>query len=102
MLIDFNQKQEITVPGMNNGTGTMTAKMYIDEQGKVIPCSIHPGGSIGCIRMKPAMTSIMCCLAMEKPFVMEKKKCCVPELVISVKKARRIVLPILVIRIWFY
>lgn len=47
MLIDFNQKQEITVPGMNNGTGTMTAKMYIDEQGKVIPCSIHPGGSIG-------------------------------------------------------
>ena len=47
MLIDFNQKEEITIPGMNNGTGTMTAKLYMDEQGKVIPCSIHAGGSIG-------------------------------------------------------
>lgn len=47
MLIDFNQNAEITIPGMNNGTGTMTAKMYMDEQGKVIPCSIHAGGSIG-------------------------------------------------------
>ena len=47
MLIDFNNIKEITVPGMNNGTGTMTAKMYMDGQGKVIPCSIHPGGSIG-------------------------------------------------------
>lgn len=32
---------------MNNGTGTMTAKMYMDEQGKIIPCLIHAGGSIG-------------------------------------------------------
>ena len=47
MLIDFNRKEEITIPGMNNGTGTMTAKMYMNEQGKVIPCSIHAGGSIG-------------------------------------------------------
>jgi mannose-6-phosphate isomerase-like protein (cupin superfamily) len=47
MLIDFNNVKEITVPGMNNGTGTMSAKMYLDEQGKVIPCAIHPGGSIG-------------------------------------------------------
>lgn len=35
MLIDFNNVKEITVPGMNNGTGTMTAKMYMDEQGKL-------------------------------------------------------------------
>lgn len=47
MLIDFNTTKEMTVPGMNNGTGLMTAKMYMDEQGKIIPCSIHPGGSIG-------------------------------------------------------
>lgn len=47
MLIDFNQKEEITIPGMNNGTGTMTSKIYMGDQGKVIPCSIHPGGSIG-------------------------------------------------------
>ena len=38
---------EITIPGMNGGTGMMTAKMYMDEQGKIIPCSIHAGGSIG-------------------------------------------------------
>ena len=42
-----NTTKKITVPGMNNGTGMMTAKMYMDEQGKIIPCSIHAGGSIG-------------------------------------------------------
>ena len=47
MLLNFNEIKEITIPGMNNGTGTMTAKMYMDNQGKIIPCSIHPGGSIG-------------------------------------------------------
>ena len=47
MLVDFNSIKEITVPGMNNGTGTMTAKMYMEEQGKIIPCAIHVGGSIG-------------------------------------------------------
>lgn len=36
MLIDFNKSREITLPGMNNGTGTMSAKMYMDEHGKVI------------------------------------------------------------------
>lgn len=47
MLIDFNSIKEITIPGMNNGTGEMTAKMYMDENGKIIPCTIHKGGSIG-------------------------------------------------------
>lgn len=47
MLINFCEMKESTVPGMNNGTGTMTAKMFMDNQGKVIQCSIHPGGSIG-------------------------------------------------------
>lgn len=47
MRIDFNEINEITAPGMNNGTGTMTAKMYMDEKGKIIPCRIHAGGSIG-------------------------------------------------------
>ena len=47
MLIDFNKTKEITVPGMNNWTGMITAKMYMDEQGKIIPCTIHKGGSIG-------------------------------------------------------
>lgn len=47
MLIDFNEIKEITIPGMNNGTGTMKARMYMDEQGKLIPCTINAGGSIG-------------------------------------------------------
>ena len=47
MLLDFNEIKEIKVPGMNNGTGMMTAKMYMGKQGKIIPCSIHAGGSIG-------------------------------------------------------
>ena len=47
MLLDFNEIKELTIPGMNNGTGMMTVKMYIDEQGKIIPCAIHAGGSIG-------------------------------------------------------
>ena len=32
---------------MNPGTGMMTAKMYMDEKGKIIPTRIHAGGSIG-------------------------------------------------------
>lgn len=47
MLINFNEINEITMPGMNDGTGMMSAKMYMDEGGKIIPCSIHKGGSIG-------------------------------------------------------
>ncbi len=47
MLIDFNEIKEMTIPGMNNGTGQMSARMYISEKGKIIPTKIHPGGSIG-------------------------------------------------------
>ncbi|MDE5740857.1 MAG: cupin domain-containing protein [Oscillospiraceae bacterium] len=47
MLIDFNTVKEVTAHGMNNGTGSMTTKMYMDEQRKIIPCTIHSGGSIG-------------------------------------------------------
>ena len=35
------------MPGMNDGTGEMTARMFMDEQVKIIPCRIHAGGSIG-------------------------------------------------------
>lgn len=47
MFIDFNELKEIHMPGMNNGTGQMTARMYMDDHGKIIPCTIHVGGSIG-------------------------------------------------------
>lgn len=47
MIIDFNKTKELKVSGMNNGSGDMSAKMYIDNEGKIIPCAIHVGGSIG-------------------------------------------------------
>lgn len=47
MLINFNDEKEMTFPCMNNGTGMMTAKMFIDNGGKFITCSIHKGDSIG-------------------------------------------------------
>lgn len=47
MYIDFNGIKEMKVPGMNGGTGEITAKMYMDEFGKIIPSHIHAGGSIG-------------------------------------------------------
>jgi len=47
MLINFNEIKEMTISGMNNGTGQMTSRMYMSEKGKIIPTRIHPGGSIG-------------------------------------------------------
>ena len=37
VLIDFNKTKEITVLGMNNGTGMMTVKMYMDCAGQYYP-----------------------------------------------------------------
>ena len=47
MLINFNEIPKRTVSGMNRGSGEITAKMFMDENGKIIPCRIHAGGSIG-------------------------------------------------------
>lgn len=47
MLIDFNSIEEMTIPGMNNGAGTMTCRMFNDEKYRIIPTQIHPGSSIG-------------------------------------------------------
>ena len=47
MLINFSELNEMTIPGMNDGTGTMTCRMYNDEKYRIIPTAIHPGGSIG-------------------------------------------------------
>ena len=47
MLIDFNGMKEMTIPGMNEGAGTMTFRMFNDDSYRIIPTAIHPGGSIG-------------------------------------------------------
>lgn len=45
MIIDFNKTKELIVFGMNNGSGDMSAKMYIDNEGEIIPCAIHVGAA---------------------------------------------------------
>ena len=47
MQIDFNDINELTMLGMNNGTGQMTVRMYNDDKYRIIPTIIHAGGSIG-------------------------------------------------------
>ena len=47
MRIDFNEIASMTFPGMDNGTGTMSARMYNDDSYRIITTAIHPGGSIG-------------------------------------------------------
>ena len=47
MKIDFNKIEPITIPGINNGTGTMSARMHNDDSYRIIPTAIHTGGSIG-------------------------------------------------------
>lgn len=47
MLIRFSDIQEHRLPGMNHGSGEMSARMYMDQECKIIPCKIHAGGSIG-------------------------------------------------------
>lgn len=47
MLLDFNTMKEVTIPGMNEGTGTMSARMYVDEDNRLIYTILHPHSSIG-------------------------------------------------------
>ena len=47
MLIDFTVISPMTIPGMNGGTGEMTCRMFNDDSYRIIPTTIHPGGSIG-------------------------------------------------------
>lgn len=47
MIIDFSTMNEMTMAGMNGGTGEMTCRMFNDEKYRIIPTAIHPGGSIG-------------------------------------------------------
>jgi hypothetical protein len=44
MRIDFNEIASMTFPGMDNGTGMMSARMYNDDSYRIIPTAIHPGG----------------------------------------------------------
>ena len=47
MQIDFNKIELMTMPGMNNGTGKMSARTYNNDFYRIIQTAIHLGGSIG-------------------------------------------------------
>ena len=43
MIIDFNKLNEMTMPGMNSGTGQMTVRMYNDEKYRIVPTTAAQG-----------------------------------------------------------
>lgn len=47
MLIDFSKIKEIAISQMNGGEGEISAKMFMDESGKVMVSRIPVGASIG-------------------------------------------------------
>lgn len=47
MKIDFNKLREIEMPCMNDGEGIMSARMYNDDNYRIISTKIHSGGRIG-------------------------------------------------------
>lgn len=47
MLINFDEMKEITIPHLNGGEGEVSAKMYMDESGKIMVSRIPAGASIG-------------------------------------------------------
>ena len=48
---EFNNIKEMTIPGMNGGTGMMTAKMYNDDAYRIIPTAIQ-SATTSCVRPK--------------------------------------------------
>ena len=47
MFLDFSEIEPMTMPGMNQGTGTMTVRMVNDEKYRIISTVLHPHSSIG-------------------------------------------------------
>jgi len=47
MNINFNEIPTQTLTGLHGGSGDLVAKVYSGEFGKVMPCRLQPGASIG-------------------------------------------------------
>ena len=47
MLINFNELKEVEIPHMNNGNGSIFARMEVNECGRFVLCRIPSGSSIG-------------------------------------------------------
>lgn len=47
MLINFEDIKEVSIPNLNNGKGTITAKMFMEPTNKIMISSLPSGASIG-------------------------------------------------------
>lgn len=47
MLIDFKEMKEVAIPHLNGGEGEVSAKMFMDEKGKIMLSRLPVGASIG-------------------------------------------------------
>ena len=50
MKIDFNYVKAVTIPNLNGGNGSVISRMFVDNNGKIMVCSIPPRASIGAHR----------------------------------------------------
>lgn len=55
MNINFNEIPTQTLSGLHGGAGDVVAKIYSGAFGKVIPCRLQPGASIGLHRHEHGM-----------------------------------------------
>ena len=47
MIIDFTSLKEVIIPNLNGGEGSVSAKMFMQPQNKIIFSRLKPGSSIG-------------------------------------------------------
>ena len=47
MIIDFNAMEPNMTPNMLGGEGTIEVKSFLDDAGKILMITVHPGCSIG-------------------------------------------------------
>ena len=47
MMIVFDEMKEMIVPNLNGGMGSVAAKLFLDERGKIMMSRIPQGASIG-------------------------------------------------------
>ncbi|MBQ4368390.1 MAG: cupin domain-containing protein, partial [Candidatus Methanomethylophilus sp.] len=52
MRMDFGSMEEVTIPHMNGGEGSIIARMYNDDHSRIIYTRIPAGSSIGIHRQE--------------------------------------------------
>lgn len=55
MIINFNEIPTRTLSGLHGGEGDLVAKIHESAFGKVVPCRLQPGASIGLHRHDDCM-----------------------------------------------